>query len=119
MTGVPELVRDIATTIAERGGRALVVGGWVRDRLMGRVSKDIDLEVFGIPPEALREILARFGSLNVVGESFTVYKIGDIDMALPRRDSKTGRGHRGFTVEGTPSTRSLASPGSSSSSTRR
>lgn len=102
MTDVPQLVRDIATAVAERGGRALIVGGWVRDRLMGRPSKDIDLEVFAIPAGALRDLLAQFGSLNVVGESFTVYKIGDIDVALPRRDSKTGRGHRGFTVEGDP-----------------
>ena len=63
----------------------------VRDRLMGRVSKDIDLEVFGVPASELRDLLARFGSVNIVGESFTVYKIGDVDVSLPRRDSKTGR----------------------------
>ena len=44
----------------------------------------------------------RFGPVNAVGESFTVYKIGGIDVSLPRRDSKTGPGHRGFTVEGDP-----------------
>jgi tRNA nucleotidyltransferase (CCA-adding enzyme) len=102
MTDVPELVRAIAGTIAAQGGRALIVGGWVRDRLMGRASKDIDLEVFGVPADRLREILGAFGSVNTVGESFTVYKVGDIDVALPRRDSKTGHGHRGFTVAGDP-----------------
>ena len=102
MIDAPELVRTIAATVSGRGGRALIVGGWVRDRLMGRVSKDIDLEVFGIPASELRDLLTRFGSVNIVGESFTVYKIGDVDVSLPRRDSKTGRGHRGFTVEGDP-----------------
>ena len=46
--------------------------------------------------------LTRFGSVNAVGESFTVYKVGGIDVSLPRRDSKTGEGHRGFTVAGDP-----------------
>jgi tRNA nucleotidyltransferase (CCA-adding enzyme) len=78
------------------------VGGWVRDRLLGRVSKDIDLEIFGIQPDQLRALLTRFGPVNAVGESFTVYKVGGIDVSLPRRDSKTGEGHRGFTVEGDP-----------------
>jgi tRNA nucleotidyltransferase (CCA-adding enzyme) len=92
----------IARAVEEAGGRALVVGGWVRDRLMGRESKDVDLEVYGVPAERLRELLARFGSVNAVGESFTVFKLGDIDVALPRRESKVGRGHKGFEVHGDP-----------------
>ena len=99
---LPVGVREIAEAVRARGGRALVVGGWVRDRLMGRQSKDVDLEVFGVSADLLRELLAAFGSVNAVGESFTVYKVRDIDVALPRRDSKTGRGHRGFTIEGDP-----------------
>ncbi|MGH8636613.1 MAG: HD domain-containing protein [Burkholderiales bacterium] len=101
--GFPPPVSHIAEAIRARGGRALVVGGWVRDRLLGRLSKDVDLEVFGLDAGALREVLEQFGSVNAVGESFTVYKVGDIDIALPRRDSKTGTGHRGFTVVGDPS----------------
>ena len=99
---VPVTVREIAEAVRARGGRALIVGGWVRDRLLGRPSKDVDLEVFGIGADALRDVLRRFGSVNAVGESFTVFKVGEIDVALPRRDSKTGRGHRGFTVAGDP-----------------
>ena len=99
---IPSVVRAIAQAVSERGGRALVVGGWVRDRLLRRPSKDVDLEVFGLDSDALRTTLERFGSVNAVGESFTVYKVAGIDVALPRRDSKTGRGHRGFTVVGDP-----------------
>ena len=95
-------VIEIASAVNARGGRALVVGGWVRDTLLGRPSKDVDLEVFGMPAESLRPLLEQFGSVNAVGESFTVYKVRDIDIALPRRDSKSGRGHRGFRVEGDP-----------------
>src|SRR5919108_658037 len=102
-TGIPELPLHIARAVRDAGGRALVVGGWVRDRLLGRMSKDIDLEVYGLPVQDLRAILSRFGPVNVVGESFTVYKVGDIDIALPRRESKVARGHRGFDVIGDPS----------------
>ena len=103
MTGaVTPLVQSIARDVAAEGGRALIVGGWVRDRLLGRPSKDIDLEVFGIPADRLRPLIAKYGPVNAVGESFTVYKVAGIDVSLPRRDSKTGHGHRGFTIEGDP-----------------
>jgi tRNA nucleotidyltransferase (CCA-adding enzyme) len=92
----------IVQAVREAGGRALVVGGWVRDRIMGRPSKDIDIEVYGLPAERLRPLLARFGPVNAVGESFTVYKVADIDVSLPRRESKIGRGHKAFEVHGDP-----------------
>jgi tRNA nucleotidyltransferase (CCA-adding enzyme) len=98
----PERARQIAEAVRDAGGRALVVGGWVRDRLMGRESKDIDVEVFGIPSERLRQLLEPLGRVETVGESFQVYKVGDIDVSLPRRESKSGRGHRGFDVTGDP-----------------
>jgi tRNA nucleotidyltransferase (CCA-adding enzyme) len=99
---VPDLAASIIAAIRDAGGRALIVGGWVRDRLMGRTSKDIDIEVYGLPADSLRAVLATFGPVNVVGESFTVYKVADIDVALPRRESKVGRGHKGFEVHGDP-----------------
>jgi tRNA nucleotidyltransferase (CCA-adding enzyme) len=94
---------EIARAVRDAGGRALVVGGWVRDRLMGCAAKDLDLEVFGLSADRLRDVLADLGPVNAVGESFTVYKVGDVDVSLPRRESKTGRGHKGFTVTGDPS----------------
>jgi tRNA nucleotidyltransferase (CCA-adding enzyme) len=101
-TRPPDLALALATAVRDAGGRALIVGGWVRDELVGRTSKDLDVEVFGVPADALRAILDRFGRVDTVGESFTVYKIGEMDVSLPRRESKTGRGHKGFTVEGDP-----------------
>jgi tRNA nucleotidyltransferase (CCA-adding enzyme) len=94
---------EIAAAVRDAGGRALIVGGWVRDRLLGRESKDIDLEVFGIAADRLLALLERFGPVESVGASFQVYKSGDIDVSLPRRESKSGRGHRGFEVTGDPS----------------
>jgi tRNA nucleotidyltransferase (CCA-adding enzyme) len=93
----------IARRVRDRGGRALIVGGWVRDRLRGRAAKDLDLEVFGVPEPQLAELLASFGRVEPIGQSFPVYKISGIDVALPRRESKRGRGHKGFEVRGDPS----------------
>lgn len=97
------LARAIAAAVRDRGGRALVVGGYVRDALLGHPSKDLDLEVFGLDADALKALLGRFGSINTVGESFTVFKVQGLDVSLPRRESKVGRGHRGFEVHGDPS----------------
>ena len=97
------LVRAIALAVREADGRALIVGGWVRDRLLGRESKDVDVEVFGVPGDRLRALLESFGRVEAVGESFQVYKVGDVDVSLPRRESKSGRGHKGFHVVGDPS----------------
>ena len=107
--------RRIASAVADAGGRALAVGGFVRDRLLRLrsqegasarqvlVAKDLDIEVFGIPQDKLAALLQSLGKVVPAGAAFPVYKLGDIDVALPRRESKTGRGHKGFTVEGDPS----------------
>ena len=102
--GLPDKVIDLAEAVRAEGGRALLVGGCVRDELMGRPAKDWDLEVYGVESARLRELLNKFGEVNVVGEAFTVYKLGaHLDVSVPRRERKSGRGHRGFFIEGDPS----------------
>ena len=103
MNHIPKKILALAHAARDAGGRALLVGGCVRDALLGLEPKDWDVEVYGIAPDKLRELLQKFGRVDAVGEAFTVYKIGpDLDVALPRRERKTGHGHRGFTVEGDP-----------------
>jgi tRNA nucleotidyltransferase (CCA-adding enzyme) len=97
-----ERARRIATAVRDAGGRALIVGGWVRDHLLGCEAKDLDVEVFGVPADRLAALLSTLGRVEAVGESFQVFKLGDIDVSLPRRESKSGRGHRGFAVSGDP-----------------
>jgi tRNA nucleotidyltransferase (CCA-adding enzyme) len=75
-------------------------------------ARELDLEVYHLPPDRLVAVLRRFGEVNLVGESFAVYKLsaraGDgsppptIDVSLPRRDTRVGRGHRGFEIQGDP-----------------
>jgi tRNA nucleotidyltransferase (CCA-adding enzyme) len=103
MNKVPAKIRALAVAVREAGGRALLVGGCVRDELMGREPKDWDVEVYGVEPAPLRALLEKFGRVDAVGEAFTVYKLGhDLDVSLPRRERKEGRGHRGFVIEGDP-----------------
>ncbi|MSR85131.1 HD domain-containing protein [Candidatus Uhrbacteria bacterium] len=89
--------------------RALIVGGFVRDTLLGIPSHDLDIEVYGINAEQLESLLNELypGQVNVVGRTFGIFKIrladgSDFDVSIPRRDSKIGEGHKGFAVEGDP-----------------
>lgn len=103
MTETPEKILKIAELVRERHGRAMLVGGCVRDELMNIAPKDWDLEIYGVESAELRNILENFGRVDAVGEAFQVYKIGqDLDVSLPRRERKSGRGHRAFLVEGDP-----------------
>ncbi len=90
--------------VANASGHAFLVGGCVRDALLGLPSKDIDIEVFGLDEEVLKNLLQENYTLIEVGKSFGVFKIlgGNIDISLPRLESKTGSGHKGFTVYGDP-----------------
>ncbi len=117
----PPALLDMARGIRAAGGRAFVVGGWVRDLVRARIEdpaaapppvREFDLEVYGVEPGDLRRVLESFGRVNLVGESFAVYKVTPpgaaegnapvVDVSLPRRDTKIGRGHRGFEVSGDP-----------------
>ena len=100
-----ETVLSIAELARSAGGRALMVGGAVRDLLVGVESvKDVDVEVFGLEPTRLQEILASRFAFDPCGVSFGVLKIKhvDVDVSLPRRESKRGSGHRGFLVDADP-----------------
>jgi tRNA nucleotidyltransferase (CCA-adding enzyme) len=119
--------QKICEAVRDAGGRAFLVGGSVRDRLLGIESKDLDLEVYSVEPSRLRALLEEIAPVNTVGESFAIYKLAfyrsiksqsnsksvtatsksqserfEIDVSIPRRESKSGRGHRGFTIEGDP-----------------
>ena len=102
---LPEELRAVLTAIRP-AGRPRLVGGCVRDWLLGLEPKDFDIEVAGIDFESLHRLLAPFGATNVVGRSFGVIKLrlaaGEYDFSLPRRESKTGAGHRGFAVSPDP-----------------
>ena len=97
-----EAITAVAEIARNAGGKALLVGGSVRDGLLGgAASKDYDFEVFGIAPDRLAAALAERFRLDEVGASFGVIKLQhfDIDIALPRRETKLGPGHRSFGIE--------------------
>ncbi|HUR58745.1 MAG TPA: polynucleotide adenylyltransferase, partial [Opitutaceae bacterium] len=105
---LPEDLRAMLDAV-RRKGRPRLVGGGVRDWLLGLEPKDFDIEVAGMDFETLHRTLTPFGSTDVVGRSFGVLKVRsrgtgtEYDFSLPRRESKTGAGHRGFAVAPDPS----------------
>ncbi len=102
-----KFVVDFCEVIKKQGGRALMVGGSVRDEIMKKPIKDYDLEVYGLDPELLREIISDFGHTKETGSAFAVIKLkaphGEVDVSLPRRESKTGKGHKDFAISADPS----------------
>ena len=99
-----KLLKAIAREIADCGGRALLVGGCVRDGLLGIPCQDIDCEVHGVAPEALRALLARHGEIDASGEAFGIFTLKEagLDFALPRLEKRTGSAHTDFTVTPMP-----------------
>lgn len=85
-----ENIKPILLAIKEEGGIPYLVGGSVRDFVMGREIKDIDIEVHKISIEVLEKCLKKFGPVSLVGKQFGVLKsyMLDIDWSMPRKDSK-------------------------------
>jgi tRNA nucleotidyltransferase (CCA-adding enzyme) len=103
---LPDYVNGILADIKSAGGRALIVGGAVRDCLMNpnNKPKDIDFEVYHLSYDQLNDILKKYGRADLVGKAFGVIKFtgkdgSDFDFSLPRKDSKSGVGHKDFNVE--------------------
>jgi len=111
---IPQEAMPIMADIEAEGGTPVLVGGIVRDQVIAQVrglevapSKDVDIEVHGLSLDRLIPVLQRHGLVHLVGASFGVIKVTlsdgqQIDVSLPRRESKDGRGHKGFMVEPDP-----------------
>jgi tRNA nucleotidyltransferase/poly(A) polymerase len=87
--------------VERQGGKVYSVGGAVRDKFLGKESKDLDVIVTGIPLDKLERIISRYGVVNSVGKSYGVLKLKprgapedseDIDIVIPRTDTPTGGG---------------------------
>lgn len=104
---IPEKILEIAGQIKAAGGRAFLVGGYVRDVLLGNTeSRDFDIEVYDLDQETLLQILKKFGRTDIVGKAFGVFHLSmqglSLDFSFPRTESKIGYGHRGFLVQTNP-----------------
>ena len=99
---LPGRLLSIAGDIRSAGGRAFLVGGWVRDALLGKDCRDYDIEVYDLTQDELVPILKKYGRTNLVGKAFGVIHLAmkglSLDFSFPRTESKVGYGHRGFVV---------------------
>lgn len=100
---IPNRLMRIAERIRAAGGKCYLVGGFVRDAMLGKDSRDFDVEVYDIGQDVLLGILSDFGRPNLVGKAFGVVHLAskglDLDFSFPRTENKVGEGHRGFLVE--------------------
>ena len=99
----PTQLNTIFRRLIKANIKPIIVGGYVRDFFLNIKSKDIDIELYNIDSlDRVEEILQPFGKVNSVGKSFGVVKLLyndlDLDFSLPRSDSKTKEGHKGFRV---------------------
>ncbi len=100
---IEKIVKEISAILRLKDAKAIVVGGSVRDHFLKLTIKDYDIEVYGLKRvEELEDILKEYGSVNLVGKSFGVLKFRydgeEYDFSFPRREKKTGVGHRGFDI---------------------
>lgn len=99
-------IAPVIAAITAAGGHALIVGGAVRDMVLGAQPKDVDIEVYRLSVADLSTVLTQFGDVRAVGISFGVLKLQHVgreyDISLPRRERKAGSGHRGFVIEADP-----------------
>ena len=95
-----DLAVKIAKKVKEVGGIAYFVGGYVRDSILDIPNKDIDIEIHGIKPEILKNILSELGDIQTIGNAFGIYNLKgyDLDIALPRKERCIGTGHKDFEV---------------------
>ena len=95
-----QMAQRLALLVRQHGGRAYYVGGFVRDALLGETGKDIDIEVHGVTPGCLKEILDSLGQRITIGESFGVFNLKGygLDIAMPRKEKMRGQGHRDFDI---------------------
>jgi tRNA nucleotidyltransferase (CCA-adding enzyme) len=105
---IPKKLLQIAEDIDSAGGKAFLVGGYVRDSLLGTNNevRDFDIEVYSISSENLLKILSRHGKPSLIGKAFGVIHLSrqgiHYDFSFPRTESKTGIGHRAFDIKTNP-----------------
>lgn len=106
------MLRQIEDYVRSLGLDAYLVGGAVRDELLGRDSKDADFLVPGLETQALKERLAEHGRAEdlVVADRLVGVRLyprdpelrrlvpAGIEFAPPRREESTGPGRHDFVI---------------------
>lgn len=99
-----QFVKEFAQQVKSLGGKVYYVGGYVRDKLLGKQSNDIDIEIYGITVDNAIKILSQYGEIDEIGKVFGILKVRgiDIDFAFPRKEKTTGDKHTDFEVSVDP-----------------
>jgi tRNA nucleotidyltransferase (CCA-adding enzyme) len=119
----PKVKRIVQLLLDGGASDCLLVGGCVRDHFLNIENKDIDIEVYGLSYKQILKILKPHFHTGWVGQSFGTVKVSgraerdgsdtgragrdgsdtiEVDLSLPRTESKIGIGHKGFDVVSDP-----------------
>ena len=88
-------ITEIAQKIKSHGGTLYLVGGAIRDKLLGRQINDEDYCVTGITSYDFQKL---FPEAHVRGKSFEVFDIDGKEFAMARVEVKNGKGHKEFNI---------------------
>ena len=107
MLTIPMDIKRLVEVISSAGGSCLLIGGGVIDSICKREVKDWDIEVYNLSLSEIEMILeANSYQADLVGKAFGIIKTKagelDVDLSVPRRENKSGTGHKGFDVEFDP-----------------
>lgn len=99
---IPSQLNIVLRALIAAGGRPMIVGGAVRDHLMGLVPKDFDVEIYGLSLAQIKAAVCHLGSVCEVGKAFGIVKLRinglEYDLSVPRRENKVGAGHKDYDV---------------------
>lgn len=95
-----QIVKQLANLVSKEGGKTYYVGGYVRDCFLNVKTSDIDIEVYGLSPKKLISVLNKIEKPITIGKQFGIYSLPsyNIDIAMPRNEKNTGKGHKDFEI---------------------
>ena len=96
-------LQDFLKTLSDRGAKTYYVGGYVRDMILGKENKDIDIEIHYITEKEFLDTCKSFDlDIKLCGQAFGVYKAvldrQDIDFSFPRTEKLIGTKHTDFEI---------------------
>jgi tRNA nucleotidyltransferase/poly(A) polymerase len=96
-------LQDFLKTLSDKGAKTYYVGGYVRDMILGKDNKDIDIEIHYITEKEFLDTCKSFDlDIKLCGQAFGVYKAvldgQDIDFSFPRTEKLIGAKHTDFEI---------------------
>lgn len=96
-------LKEFLKALSDKDAKTYYVGGYVRDMILGKENKDINIEIHYITEKEFLDVCKSFGlDIKLCGQAFGVYKAvidgQDIDFSFPRTEKLVGTKHTDFEI---------------------